>query len=58
MLIGVGVALFAGLMSLMSARNGAGAQADSAAAPMIIGGVVVGVAALMGIVALIRSTRR
>jgi len=56
MLIGVGVALFAGLMSLMSSREGAGA--DSAAPPMIIGGVIVGVAALMGIVVLIRSTRR
>jgi hypothetical protein len=48
----------AGLMMARSVREGAGAADERVAAPMIVAGIIVGIAAVMGIVALVRGTRR
>ena len=51
-------ALAASLLTLSNVREGAGAGDERVAAPMIVAGAIAVVAAVMGIVALVRSTRR
>jgi hypothetical protein len=58
-LLGVVLAgLAAGLLTLSNVREGSGAADERVAAPMVVAGVIAAVAAVMGIVALVRSTRR
>jgi nitrate reductase gamma subunit len=57
-IVGLLAALAAGLLTRAGVREGAGAGDERIAGPMIVAGVIAMVAAVMGVVALVRGTRR